>query len=190
MASFPSLTDTSAGEGKARSWWVYTILGIVLLFAGVFVFSNLAFGSAVSAIWIASAVVVAGAYQVLQALRGRGHRGYVFDMLVGILYVAGGIILLLNPLQASISLTLVLGIVWIMSGLARVVLADSMGRGRRAFMLSGAVSIIAGLVILLQWPGSGLWVLGLCLGVDLAFHGIAWMAYSFLLLADRGSQRA
>ena len=187
MAS--SLTETSTGEHKERSWWLYTILGVVFLFAGAFVITNLAFGSAVSAIWVASAIVAAGAYQVLQALRAWGHRGFVFDMLVGILYVAGGIILLLNPLQASMSLTLVLGVVWIMSGLGRVFLAGSMGKGRPAFVLSGAVSIVAGLVILLQWPGSGLRVLGLCLGADLIFHGIAWTVYSFLLLADSKPQR-
>ena len=188
MAS--SLTDTSTRERRERSWWLYTLLGIVFLFAGVFVIANLAFGSAVSAIWVAAAIAAAGAYQVLQALRAWGHRGFVFDMLVGILYVAGGIILLLNPLQASVSLTLVLGVVWIISGLGRVFLSGSMGKGRRAFVLSGAVSIIAGLVILLQWPASGLWVLGLCLGADLIFHGVAWTVYSFLLLADRTPQRA
>jgi uncharacterized membrane protein HdeD (DUF308 family) len=109
MASSPSLTETSTGERREKSWWVYTILGIVFLFAGAFVLANLVFGSAVSALWIASAIVVAGAYQVLHGLRAWGHRGFLFDVLLGILYVAGGIILLLNPLQASLSLTLLLG---------------------------------------------------------------------------------
>ena len=150
MARFPSMTLNPAGEAKERSWWVYTLLGVVLLFAGAFGLANVA-----------------------------------LDMLVGILYVAGGAMLLLNPLRASLSLTLMLGIIWILSGLVRVFLAEGMGRGRRAFMLSGTVSIFAGLVILFQWPASGLWVLGLCLGVDLIFHGIAWTAYSFLALADQ-----
>ena len=185
MARFPSMTINPAGEAKEKSWWVYTLLGVVLLFAGAFVLADLVFASAVSAIWIASAIIVAGVYQILQALRGRGQRGLALDTLVGILYVAGGAILLLNPLRASLSLTLMLGIIWILSGLVRVFLAEGMGRGRRAFMLSGTVSIIAGLVILFQWPASGLWVLGLCLGVDLIFHGIAWTAYSFLVLADQ-----
>ena len=93
MARFPSMTINPAGEAREKSWWVYTLLGVVLLFAGAFVLADLVFASAVSAIWIASAIIVAGVYQVLQALRGRGQRGFALDTLVGILYVAGGAIL-------------------------------------------------------------------------------------------------
>ena len=109
-------------------------------------------------------------------------------MLAGILYVLGGAILILDPLPGTLSLTLLLGVIWIVSGLLRLYLADNMDRGRRAFMLSGTVSILVGIVILAQWPASGLWVLGLCLGLDLIFHGIAWTAYSLLVLGDQARQ--
>ena len=49
MARFPSMTINPAGEAKEKSWWVYTLLGVVLLFAGAFVLANLVFASAVSA---------------------------------------------------------------------------------------------------------------------------------------------
>ena len=39
--------------------------------------------------------------------------------------------------------------------------------------------ILAGLVILLKWPLSGLWVLGLAVGIDLILHGIWWIASSW-----------
>lgn len=185
-----SLDDCGARRTAGKTWWVYTLLGVVLMFAGALVLGNLAYASTVNAIWIAAAIVIAGAYQVLQALRARGRRGYLLDLLVGVLYVVGGAILLYNPLRATFSLTFLLGIIWIASGLVRFFLADSMGKGRRAFLLSGAVSILAGIVILAQWPSSGLWVLGLCLAIDLIFQGIAWTAYSFLVLADQRPQGA
>ena len=56
MARFPSMTINPAGEAKEKSWWVYTLLGVDLLFAGAFVLANLVFASALSAIWIASAI--------------------------------------------------------------------------------------------------------------------------------------
>ena len=74
MARFPSMTITPIGEAREKSWWVYTLLGVVLLFAGAFVLADLVFASAVSAIWIASAIIAAGVYQILRALRGLGRR--------------------------------------------------------------------------------------------------------------------
>jgi uncharacterized membrane protein HdeD (DUF308 family) len=75
MARFPSMTINQVGEAREKSWWVYTLLGVVLLFAGAFVLANLVFASAVSAIWIAWAIIVAGVYQILQALKGRDRGG-------------------------------------------------------------------------------------------------------------------
>jgi uncharacterized membrane protein HdeD (DUF308 family) len=30
--------------------------------------------------------------------------------------------------------------------------------------------------ILARWPASGLWVIGLFIGIDLIFYGLAWIA--------------
>ena len=185
MEPYNPATDTSIGEQPARRWWSYTILGAIFMAAGIFVTANLVLGSASSAIWVALAIIAAGAYQVIQALRARGHEGFLFDMLIGLLYAAGGFILLSDPQQVLLSLTLLLGIVWIASGIVRMVLAGRLGKGQSIFVLSGAVSIGAGLAILLQWPLSGLWGLGLCLGADLVFHGMAWIYYSILLFSEQ-----
>ena len=48
-------------------------------------------------------------------------------------------------------------------------------------MLLGRWTMDTSPVFISEWPQSGLWVLGLVLGVDLLFHGVAWIAYSFSL---------
>jgi len=52
-------------------------------------------------------------------------------------------------------------------------------------VLSGAVAILAGGVILSGWPASGLWVLGLILGIDLVVHGVWWIVFAFVLRRGR-----
>jgi uncharacterized membrane protein HdeD (DUF308 family) len=42
-------------------------------------------------------------------------------------------------------------------------------------LLSGIFGILAGLVILIGWPVTGLWVIGFLLGIDLIFHGFGWL---------------
>ena len=40
----------------------------------------------------------------------------------------------------------------------------------------GIIAIVLGLLVLAQWPTSGLWVIGLFIGIDLIFYGAAWIA--------------
>ena len=48
-------------------------------------------------------------------------------------------------------------------------------------IFSGIIAILAGLVIFAGWPGSGVWVLGLCLAIDVLFQGFAWLMFGFAL---------
>jgi uncharacterized membrane protein HdeD (DUF308 family) len=155
------------------------LLGIVLLMGGVFVLGDLVFASVLTARFIAWALVIVGVCQIGHAFSAVGWKGFVFDLLLGILYIVAGVILLTNPLAATIKLTLLLGIIWIVSGLFRIVLGGVLWRqGGWSLVLSGIIGALAGGIILSEWPQSGLWVLGLCLGVDLIFHGFAWIGYS------------
>jgi uncharacterized membrane protein HdeD (DUF308 family) len=192
MVFFPSsAAPTFSGEPSTRSWWLFALLGIALLIAGVFVRGDVAFASVISAIFIAWAIVIVGVLQIIHAFSARGWKGVVLDFLLGALYIAGGIILLSNPVAASVKLTLALGIIWIVSGIFRVILSAALRReGGWGLSFSGVVSILAGAVILSRWPESGLWVLGLCLGIDLIVHGVAWIVYSLSVHAARTLQKA
>jgi uncharacterized membrane protein HdeD (DUF308 family) len=35
---------------------------------------------------------------------------------------------------------------------------------------------LLGILVLAQWPVSGLWVIGLFVGIELVFYGVAWIA--------------
>jgi uncharacterized membrane protein HdeD (DUF308 family) len=36
--------------------------------------------------------------------------------------------------------------------------------------------LLLGILVLAQWPVSGLWVIGLFVGIELVFYGVAWIA--------------
>ena len=191
MVFSPWAAPALSGEPSTRSWWLFTLLGAALIIAGAFVLGDIAFASVISAIFIAWAIVFAGAFQIIQALSARDWKGFVLDALLGVLYIVGGAFLLSNPVAASVKLTLALGIIWIVSGLLRIVLAGALWReGGWGLLLSGVIGILAGGVIISRWPESGLWVLGLCLGIDLIFHGFAWILYSLSVHAARAIEKA
>ena len=180
-----------AGNSSPRSWWLYLLLGIVLLIGGALVLGDVVFASVISTIFIAWAILIVGIFQIAHAFSTVGWKGFVLDLLIGALYIAAGYILLANPLSGALKLTLILGIIWIVSGVFRIILSFALWREAGwGLLLSGIVGALAGGLILSEWPSSGLWVLGLLLGVDLIFHGFAWIAYSLSLPSRQAPQVA
>ena len=191
MVISPTAEPTAGGEPAPKSWWLYLLLGIALIIGGTFVLGDVVFASVISAIFIAWALVIVGVFQVVHAFSAVGWKGFVLDLLLGALYIVAGYFLLANPLAATIKLTLLLGIIWIVSGMFRIVLAGVLWRQAGwSLLISGIIGALAGGIILSEWPSSGLWVLGLCLGVDLIFHGFAWIGYSMSIPSKQVPQTA
>ena len=191
MAISPAAEPTAGGDPSPRSWWVYLLLGIVLVIGGVIVLGDVTVASVISALVISWAILIVGIFQVVHAFSSTGWKGFVLDLLVGLLYIAAGYILLANPLGATVKLTLILGIIWLVSGFFRIILAGVLWRqAGLILLLSGIIGVLAGGIIISEWPQSGLWVLGLVLGIDLIFHGFAWIGYSMSIPSKQTPQAA
>jgi len=163
-------------------WWVYALLGVLFLLMAAFVFGHLIAATIVSAIFFGAALTVSGAFQVVHAFWERGWGGFALSLILGILYVVGGLWLMANPLATSVALTLFIAAVLLVSGVFRFILAYRVWPvGGGMLVLSGIVAVLAGLIILAGWPASGLVVLGICLGVDLVMFGLFWLVLAFAL---------
>jgi uncharacterized membrane protein HdeD (DUF308 family) len=132
------------------------------------------------------ALLCVGFAEIVQAFGAPHWSGVVWRLLIGALYAIGGGVLVADPLAASTVLTLAFAAALIASGGVRLFLAARHWQ-RLGWLLfaSGLVGILGGLVILLKWPLSGLWVLGLAVGIDLTVHGIWWIASSWAAREDQ-----
>jgi uncharacterized membrane protein HdeD (DUF308 family) len=170
------------GFGIGTSRWATILLGIFIILAGLFVLGDIATATVVSAILFGIALIGAGAFEVIHSFSAPHWGGLLLRLLVGTFYVIGGAMLFANPLAASEILTLAFAAALIASGIARLFLASEYWERFGGLLLSsGIVGILAGLVILLKWPLSGLWVLGLAVGVDLLLHGTWWVMFGLSL---------
>ena len=88
----------------------------------------------------------------------------------------------MRRLERSWPALVVLAAMLVASGLVRLWLAYRHWRVMGGLLtLSGVIAILAGLVIFFGWPATGLWVLGLCLAIDVLFQGFAWLMFGFAL---------
>ena len=105
-------------------------------------------------------------------------------MLLGVLYVAAGMIAIMNPLLAAAYLTLMLGFALVFGGVLRIFLAFQMKSAGGPWgwvVLSGLITLLLGAMIIAQWPASSLFVLGIFLGIDLIFIGAGWITMGLAL---------
>ena len=104
----------------------------------------------------------------------------IISIILGILLIALGVSLLKNPLQGVISLTIVVGAMVLSAGISRIVFAfKEKGHARWALLLSGAISLLLGIMIFGNFPQSAVTLLGIFLAVELLSNGISLMILSF-----------
>lgn len=177
--------DTASSLSVPPTWARY-LLGFFLILAGLFVLGDIVAATIISTMFIGIVAVAAGVLEIINAFWTKKWGGFVWQILLGILYVAFGVALFTQPVSSALILTYFLGLLLLMSGIVRVLLSFSHWREAGWLMLlSGAFGVLAGLVVLTGFPKTGLWVLGLVLGIDLISHGAAWLTYAWLPAGER-----
>lgn len=161
---------------RAKSGWIVA-LGVVYLIAGIIALGSVVMATVASVFFVGIMMLIAGVAEVINAFQIKSWGKFLLWLALGVLYIVAGFITFENPLLAAALLTLLLGVALIASGITRIVLSLSMMQGTPWVwvLFSGAVTLVIGLIILAHWPVSGLYILGLFLGIDLVFAGVGWI---------------
>jgi uncharacterized membrane protein HdeD (DUF308 family) len=165
---------------RAKSGWIIA-LGIVYVIAGLIALGSVVFATVVTVFIVGVMMLIAGVAEVINSFQIKSWGKFLLWLLLGILYIVAGFVTFENPLLAAAVLTLLLGFVLIASGIMRIVLGFSMMAGTPWIwvVLSGVITFLIGLVIVAHWPVSGLYILGLFLGIDLIIVGASWIGVGF-----------
>jgi|SRR3972149_5219864 len=167
-------------ESLRDQWCWFLALGIAMV-----VFGTIAIGSVVvatvAATWLIGFLLLASGISVIVSSFWAGRwSGTLIHLLIGILYTAVGFMIVDHPANSAVQITLIIAIFLIISGIFRVVFALSERfTGWGWVLLNGGVSLLLGMLVYKQWPASGLWVIGLFVGIELIFNGWAWIMLSF-----------
>ncbi|MGE0725930.1 MAG: HdeD family acid-resistance protein [Alphaproteobacteria bacterium] len=169
-------TQAPATPADRPGWGWFLAFGVLLVVAGVFALANVVLASVTSAIIFGAVALVGGGVQVVHAFSRRRWQRFLLHLVLGLLYAVAGIAVLMDPLAASFWLTLLLGAMLIAAGIVRIALAIGHWReGGPMMLVSGIAALALGVLAVLMWPYSGLWLLGTLLGVDLILHGAGWI---------------
>jgi uncharacterized membrane protein HdeD (DUF308 family) len=176
-------------EALSRNWGWLLAFGILMIILGIFAIGAPVVATIAFQVVLGWLLVIGGIAEGIHAFMAQNWRGFLFELLSAILYVVVGALLLFNPLLGAAALTLLLAVFLVVEGIFKIIMALRVRdhRGWGWVLASGILSLILGAMIWAQWPASGLWVIGLLVGIQLLFTG--WSVV-MLALAARAHRQA
>jgi uncharacterized membrane protein HdeD (DUF308 family) len=167
-----------------KNWGWMLALGIVFVILGFIGLGMQIALTLASVLFLGVLLLVGAGAQLIDTFKCKGWKSIVWHVLTAILYLVAGVVIIIDPLVASIIFTLVLGFMILLAGITRIIMAFHI-KGMKGWgwpLVGGIISVILGLLIIAQWPISGLWVIGLFVAIELIVSG--W-SYIFVALAAR-----
>ncbi len=172
-----------------KQWGWFLGVGILLILLGTIAIAASPVVT-LATMWILGTLLfIGGMVQGVNAIRTYRGGGFLVNLLTSLLYIVVGIMLLLNPAIGAITLTLLLAVFYTVSGLFKIVAAIAHRYAQWGWLLfSGIVSLILGLMIWSEWPVSGLWVIGLFVGIDMIILGWIWVTLAISAKSFKGKE--
>ena len=164
------MTQTNAAVGGHFTW-----LGIALIVLGIAaILAPAAAGGAVVVV-IGLILLVAGVAAAFRGLQAATGMEKVLGLAVGIVTALAGAAVLGHPLFGLSLLTLLLAGYFVADGVCKIVVSFRFrpASGWLWLLFSGGVSLVLGVLIWSQWPMSGLWAVGVLVGLNLVSTGFA-----------------
>ena len=160
-----------------HNWGWFLAFGIVLLLLGVIAVVRAVTATVASMVFFGWLLLFSGVIEFAHAFMVGKWAGFFLHILVALLFGITGALMVFKPVISAEAVTFVMSVFFLVAGLYQLFASlwtHLPGWGWQA--VNGALSAIMGVLLLMQWPVSGLWVVGLFVGIDLIFYGWAWIA--------------
>lgn len=179
MSTSSNVESHVTSEVKSNARWG-VVVGILTAVLGLLLIAYPLFTATITTMFIGWTLIIAGIFELVQALRAHTVGAFFVRLLLGIVYGLGGVMLLLNPLWGVAVLTAVLGVMLLFEAGATTVLAFQVkpDSGWGWLLLDAAITAILGFLILAHWPVSALWAVGTLVGAAVLMRGITRIALS------------
>ena len=179
------MTMGTVGEIRQHANW-FIALGVVFVIGGVFAIAMPLYSSIAVTLVVGWTLIVVGIVQLIQSWSIRTWGGFIWQLVIGLIILVGGIAVIVDPIVAAVTLTLLVGAIFIAKGVIQLVLGFQFRPNANWgwIVAAGLLAVILGFLILMQWPFSGVWVLGTLAGISLIFSG--W-SYIMIAMAARSA---
>ncbi len=161
----------------AQNWGWFLAFGIGVAVLGLAAIVRSFAATVASMLFFGWLLVAAAGIEIAQSVMVGHWAGFFQHVLAAILFGVVGLLMVAKPRQSAEVLTLFMAAFFLVGGLFQIVVAVALALPGWGWQVAdGVITVALGLLVMAEWPVSGLWAIGLFLGIDLIFFGFAWIA--------------
>jgi uncharacterized membrane protein HdeD (DUF308 family) len=158
-------------------WRLFVFQGVVMMALGVIAVAAPVFASLAVDIYVGWLFLISGVLGLVSMFSARDVLGFWWTLVTALLSIIAGMLLLWSPVAGVLSLTAMLTAFFIVEGIfqaaAALIYRETMPTSWGWMLVSGLADLALAALIVLGWPGSVGWVLGLLAGINLVTSGWA-----------------
>jgi len=168
----------NGGAADGRFAKGLTWLGVALIVLGVLAIIFPLATTIAAKVFIGWIFIISGAFQIWQSFSIRGWGGFLWNLLIGAMYLVVGCWLAFDPFAGIIGLTVLLAITFIAQGVMEAAMAAKLrpNDGWGWMMFSGLIGVLAGVLIISGLPSTAVWAVGLMVGINMISSGFAFFS--------------
>ena len=164
-----------------QHWALYLVEGAMLIVLGLTAIALPPLATLAVTILLGWVLLVSGVVGAVMTILQRQGPGFGWSLLSALLAIAVGGFLVAYPVIAAVSLTVVLLIFFIVEGVSSLMYARAhkreLSQSRWGWMVaSGIIDLALAAYIIFGLPVIASWALGLMVGVNMVFGGVAMIA--------------
>jgi uncharacterized membrane protein HdeD (DUF308 family) len=173
------LTDMQRAVTRALTehWRLFLFQGAIMIILGVLAVGAPMAATLFVAIYLGWLFLISGIIGLVALFSMHDTPAFVWNLITAALSVVAGVVLIWKPVEGAISLTLVLAALFIAEGVFQMgtsiayrhVMANRWGW----MLVSGIADLVLAALIIVSWPLSAAWFLGLLAGINLITSGWA-----------------
>ena len=151
------------------------VFGALLVIGGLVILGEAAFATTVSILFVGWIALIVGVLGLVASLFLIGKPGFWSAAISGGLLTVLGLFFLANTEAAAVTLTLLAGLSFLVSGLVRLAASAQDPTYRIPLLIAGVVSTALGLIILFNLFDASYLLIGILLGIQVIVDGLALM---------------
>ena len=156
-------------------WKAFLIEGIVLVVLGLAAMIVPPLASLAVTIFLGWMFLISGVVGLALTFWTRGMPGFWWSLISAALALVAGLVLLAQPVQGTLTLTIVVGAYFLAEGVATIMYAlehrRELSERWQWLLVGGIMDLLIAAIIITGLPGSALWAVGLLVGINLLFGG-------------------
>jgi len=172
--------DLASLEGRMSAavrehWKAFLIEGILLVILGLAAMILPPLASLAVTIFLGWMFLISGIAGLALTFWARAMPGFWWSLFSAVLAIVAGIVLLAQPVQGTLTLTIVVGAYFLAEGVVTIMYAlehrKELSERWGWLLTAGIMDILVAGIILAGLPGSALWALGVLVGINMLFGG-------------------